>query len=260
VTQQLRIRGAAIFLLAAGAIAAGDLPYAGKWKMNQAKSDFKGTTMTYSQTATGEMEYNADGLSYKFKTDGKEYPAVFGMTATWKQIDPVTFETVDKMNGKVISTDTTKISADGKSMTVESKGTKPNGESFDDTVAFQRVSGGPGMAGKWKTAQVKVGSPGVMEFSAAGSDGLTLTLSDYQATCTAKFDGKDYPATGPQVPPGFTLAIRKTGARSFEMIEKDHGKDLYKVEYTVSADGKTLTEIGGATATNEKIKVVYDRQ
>jgi len=32
------------------------------------------------------------------------------------------------------------------------------------------------------------------------------------------------------------------------------------LSYRLSADGKTLTESGGATATNEKITVVYDRQ
>jgi hypothetical protein len=41
---------------------------------------------------------------------------------------------------------------------------------------------------------------------------------------------------------------------------RDKGKFLYKVMYTVSADGKTLTETGTATATKEKVKVVYDRQ
>ena len=36
--------------------------------------------------------------------------------------------------------------------------------------------------------------------------------------------------------------------------------DCTKIAYTVSADGKTLTETGSATATKENVKVVYDRQ
>jgi hypothetical protein len=44
------------------------------------------------------------------------------------------------------------------------------------------------------------------------------------------------------------------------MRVKNNGKVLYKVAYGVSADGKTLTETGGVTATNEKVKIVYDRQ
>jgi hypothetical protein len=44
------------------------------------------------------------------------------------------------------------------------------------------------------------------------------------------------------------------------MTVKMNGKVLYKTGYAVSGDGKTLTESGGATATSEKIKVVYDHQ
>ena len=44
------------------------------------------------------------------------------------------------------------------------------------------------------------------------------------------------------------------------MTVKQNGKDLFKVVYTVSPDGQTLTESGTATGTDEKIKVVYDRQ
>jgi hypothetical protein len=54
--------------------------------------------------------------------------------------------------------------------------------------------------------------------------------------------------------------MTKSGARGLDLTVKRDGKQLYKVAYTVSADGKTLTETGGSTLTNEKVKVVYDRQ
>jgi hypothetical protein len=62
------------------------------------------------------------------------------------------------------------------------------------------------------------------------------------------------------VPPGFTLAVKKTGPRSFEMSEKQNGKALFTSVFSVSANGKTLTETATTLSTNEKIKVVYDRQ
>lgn len=43
------------------------------------------------------------------------------------------------------------------------------------------------------------------------------------------------------------------------MTVKMNGKVLYRMGYMVSGDGKTLS-VSGATATNEKIKIVYDRQ
>src|SRR5437870_2728486 len=52
-------------------VIASDLPYAGKWKVNLAKSDFGQTTVTYESMSGGEMKVTIDGLSYTFKADGK---------------------------------------------------------------------------------------------------------------------------------------------------------------------------------------------
>ncbi len=56
-------------------------------EFNPAKSDFGESTVTFAQTGSGEMQFTAEGQSYTFKTDGKDYPAIFGTTAAWKQID-----------------------------------------------------------------------------------------------------------------------------------------------------------------------------
>ena len=68
---------APVFAIAAVAVgAATDPPYVGKWKMNPTKSDFGQTTTTYEQLPSGEMQSTGPGSLYKFKLDGKEYPAV----------------------------------------------------------------------------------------------------------------------------------------------------------------------------------------
>jgi len=249
-----------IFLAVTGTLAAVDLPYAGKWKMNTAKSDFGEGTITFAQTASGEIEYTADGQSYTFKLDGKDYPALLGQTAAWKQIDPNTWQTVDKLNGKVLSTDKTTLAADGKTLTINTQGTKPNGGTMDETMVLQRVSGTSGLLGKWKTKTLKSSSPDIMELAAFGDDGLRLAVIDFNLTCEAKFDGKDYPCTGPTLAPGWTMSAKKSGSRAIEIIDKLNGKPTYQVTMTVSADGKTLTETGGAVGVNEKFKAVYDRQ
>jgi hypothetical protein len=239
---------------------AADLPYAGKWKLNVAKSDFGETTVTIAQTASGEMQFTTAGQSYTFRADGKDYPGLFGRTVTWKQIDANTWETVNKQGDMLISTDTTRLSADGKTLTVNSKGPKPAGGTVESTVVYERVSGGPGLAGKWKTKNVQTSAPTVVELVPSGSDGLTINIPDFKITSEMKFDGKDYPATGPGVPPGFTLAIQKTGDRSFDLTEKQNGKPIFKLSFVLSADGKTLTETGGPVGVAEKFKAVYDRQ
>src|SRR5512144_3085558 len=143
-----------LMLAAALVFAAAESPFVGKWKLDTAKSQFAGTTMTVDQLPSGEMRLSAEGQSYTFKTDGKEYPAMFGTTAAWKQIDANSWEATYKLKDKVFSTDTYKLAADGKTLTVDSKGQRPDGTAFANAATFDRVSGGPGLAGKWKTPQV----------------------------------------------------------------------------------------------------------
>jgi hypothetical protein len=247
-------------IAAVTAIAAADLPYAGKWKMNPAKSDFGETTITYEQLPSGEMQATAVGQSYKFKPDGKDYPAIFGSTAAWKSLGANSWETTWKLNGKLLTTDTLTVSADGKTLTVNSKGKKPNGEMLDDTTVMERVSGTTGLAGKWKTKNLKSTAPSVLEITPSGADGIVFKIVDMDLTCNGKFDGKDHPCTGPTLSTGWTSSFANAGPRALDMTIKNNGKTLFKLSYSVSADGKTLTENGTATAANEKTKVVYDRQ
>jgi len=250
-----------VFALAAAvAVAAADPPYVGKWKMNPAKSDFGETTVTYEQLPSGEMQATSAGVSYKFKLDGKEYPATFGSTATWKALGANSWETTYKLNGKVLTTDTLTLSADGKSMTVNSKGKKPNGEMLDDTVVSERVSGSAGLAGKWKTKNMKSAAPSVLEIASTGADSLMYKVVDIDLTCNGTFDGKDHPCSGPTLGPGWTVTFGKSGPGGLDLTVKNNGKVFFNVSFSVSADGKTLTENGTATAVNEKTKVVYDKQ
>lgn len=250
----------ALVLAAAMVVAAAESPFVGKWKVNLQKSQFTGTTMTFEQLPSGEIRATAEGQSYTFKTDGKEYPAIFGSTAAWKQIDANTWESTYRLKGKVLSTDTVKLSADGKTLTVSSKGTKPDGASFETTAEYQRVTGTSGLAGQWKTTKVAMSSPETMEFAPSAGDGVVWSVPAYKLTVDLKFDGKDYPVTGPTVPANFTVAVTSKGPRSFELVEKVAGKVVYRGTYTLSEDGKTLTAVYSPEGTNEKVTVVYDRQ
>jgi hypothetical protein len=247
-------------LAAAATLAAGSLPHTGKWKMNPAKSDFGETTMAVADLGSGEMQFSTEGQSYKFKLDGKDYPGLFGQTAAWKQIDSTTWEETDKLNGKVLSTGTYKLSPDGKSLTARGKMLKPEGGDVEETVVYKRESGGPGLPGKWKTKNYKTSSPALLEMVASDEEGLKLTMVDFKLTCEAKFDGKEHPCTGPTIAQGWTMSAKKTGPRTVEVVNQLNGKPMFEAAMTVSTDGKTLTEHGSATGSAEKYKAVYDRQ
>jgi hypothetical protein len=206
------------------------------------------------------MKATMDGKSYTFKTDGKDNMTPWGMTLAWKAVDAKTWEIAEKTNGKVTCTSKLKLSPDGKVLTLDAKRVKADGGISSDSITFERASGGPGLAGKWKTKNLKTSSPETLSLTQKGSDGLTISLGNEGGVCDAKFDGKDYPARGPVWPSGWTCVIAKNGGRGLDLTWKKDGKDMYKSVLTVSADGKTLTETGSAAAVNEKFTVVYDKQ
>lgn len=236
-----------------------DLPYAGSWRLNLAKSDFGETTVTYAQAGAGEMRFTAMGQSYSFQMDGKDYPSLFGGTSAWKQIDGATWEVVIKQEGKLISTTTTTISSDGKTLTTNEAGPKQTGGTFRRTTVYSRISGGPGLVGSWKTKNPPR-MPRVVELAASGADGLAIRFPDDKEGCEAKFDGQDYPVTGPVAQPAMTLALQKTGQHSFDVTGKQYSKPIFKIAFSVSDDGKTLTQTGRMTGAAEKFAAVYDRQ
>jgi hypothetical protein len=236
---------------------AADLPYAGKWKVNLAKSDFGQTTLTFQSLPGGEWRVTTFGVSYKFKMDGKDYPDGMGGAAAWKSVDANTWELVAKANGKVTVTDTFKLGADGKTLTDAAKQMKADGGAIQSTTVYERASGGSSLAGKWKTKKVS-GESGMIEIIPSGADGLVFKDPDMGMSCDAKLDGKDYPCTGPMLPPGFTVAMKKA-ARSLELTVKKDGKPFFKGTYTVAADGKSMTEIGTLASGGDKFKIVFDR-
>jgi hypothetical protein len=236
---------------------AAELPYVGKWKMNLAKSDFGQTTVTIENLPGGEWQTTAFGVTYKFKMDGKDYPDSMGGTAAWKSVDAKTWELVAKTNGKVTETDTFKLGTDGKTLTDNARQMKADGGSIESTTIYERASGGPSLAGKWKTKKVTGGS-GMVEMIASGADGLVFKDPDMGMSCDAKLDGKDYPCTGPMLPPGFTVAMKNAG-RSLDLTVKKDGKPFFKATYTVAADGKSMTETAAPTSGGDKLKIVFDR-
>jgi hypothetical protein len=257
----IRIATLCLLVLVSGVgLTAAENPFAGTWKLNPAKSKFTGDTMKFAQTPSGRVRFSASGLSYTFKTDGKEYPGPVGDLVSWKQVDDHTWQTTYKLKGTLISTDTSTLSSDGKTMTVISRGTRPNGQSFEDTTLYERISGNAGLLGKWKDKEVKISAPFTLHIASAGVDGLAFTFVDFKATCKARFDEKDHPVTGPTVPPGLSLTLKRTGPRSLELLSKQHGKPLFKNIYTLSDDGHTLTAAGRPVAVDEPYTFVYERE
>jgi hypothetical protein len=99
------------------------------------------------------------------------------------------------------------------------------------------------------------------ELTPNGQDGLTIRLLPVDFVCNAKFDGKDYPLTVANTPPGeMTYALRQTGPRSFDVVQKRNGTTLETISYAVADDGATMTTVSRPADGRPPIRLVYDRQ
>ena len=203
------------------------------------------------------MHYDVEGFAYNFNLDGKEYPLPDGGTTSWTALDAKTWQVTNRRNRRISAT--YRLVLDGDTMVFESKRSKADGGTFGDTSRATRVSGGPGFVGRWKISAVTNVTATTIQIAPNGADGITLTFSDSGALCKAKFDGKDYPLTGPFVGKGETYLVKKTGLRSFEIVEKLNGKALYTDSVVVSEDGKTLSFDSSATESHDPARLVYER-
>jgi hypothetical protein len=72
-------------------------------------------------------------------------------------------------------------------------------------------------------------------------------------TKSVKFDGKDYPGQGPNLPAGYATSGRRVSDRAVELTDKINGKLLDTQQVEVSPDGNALvitTHIPGVAKPN----------
>jgi hypothetical protein len=148
--------GIAALIVASAARAQPAEPIVGIWKLDLAKSTYKPGPAPKSSILTIEPAgkglrvaidaVNADGspLKWGFTTlrDGKEEARVTGnsmfdvMTSTRESATAGT--NVYKKAGKVVMTTKAAISADGKTMTLTSTGTDPNGQAIHNVATYTK--------------------------------------------------------------------------------------------------------------------------
>jgi hypothetical protein len=126
----------------------------GTWKLNEAKSKFapgasKNNTVVYE--AAGEnVKVTVDGTDrdgkathneWTGKFDGKDYPVTGDPTSdarSYKKVDASTLELTVKKDGKVTASGRIVVAADGKSRTVTTSGTDPEGKKIKNTAVYDK--------------------------------------------------------------------------------------------------------------------------
>ena len=126
----------------------------GTWKLNVAKSKFSGTapksgTRVYTESADGttldQKLVGADGKEMSMHVtlthDGKDRPITGNPDAdsgTGKAINARTSNFELTKGGKAVGSVHRVVSADGKTLTVNNKGTHTDGKTYDDTLVFDK--------------------------------------------------------------------------------------------------------------------------
>ena len=239
------------------AAAIAENPFAGTWKVDYSKSHVTGQTISFASEAGGAVLYTNSNGNYTFKPDGTDSKNTFGLTVQWKQIDDHTWKEFRK-EGSMAVTDTWTLSSDGNTLTVTASGTRPSGQQINETETFTRLAPGKGFFGKWTSTKYEDNSPTTAQIDANGDNGIIWHIPEIKASLALTFDGKEATPNGPSIPDGLTLSATKIGPRSFELTEKVKGKVVFRGQYTVSADGSTMTEVGGAPGA-APVRVVFHK-
>ncbi len=244
---------------AGSALAAGS-PFDGTWKLNVEKSKFTGSTMTYTKTADGYKYSNGATVSYTFNTDGKDYPTIADRTTAWTPAGDGVWDTVSKANGKVLAKTHRALSADGKQLTVTTTVYHADGTTEDETDVFNRVSGGPGLAGEWRDVKTGGGAGG-MTISTPAAGKFMIDDPMDKETVTGSTDGSPAKIDSPTAPPGLMVSYKAAGPSKWETTTSIGDKVYAKGVMTVSADGKTLSQTSWVPGKeSEKSVSVYDKQ
>ena len=129
-------------------------PNMGTWKLNEAKSKFtpgaqKNRTVVY-EAAGDNVKVTVDGVDSKGtplhsewtgKIDGKDYAVTGNPNAdmrSYKRVNDQTLTFTEKKAGKVTTTGRVVVAADGKSRTVTTTGTDPQGRKFNTTAVYDK--------------------------------------------------------------------------------------------------------------------------
>jgi hypothetical protein len=220
-------------------------PFDGTWKTDISKTQYQGKPATYL-LQNGTYQDSSSVPKINIKADGTDQ-AVQGSktydTMAVKVVDDKTVEFTEKKAGKVVFTSKDIVSADGKTMTYEF-----TAETSKQPVTVKgtniRVAAGPAgshaISGSWRMQKVLSESESALMVTfKSTTDGLMVSFPT-GGSYDAKFDGKDYPFKGS--PNISTVSLTKVNDRSFDETRKGDGKIVYVYHWTVSADGKTMTE------------------
>ena len=247
--------------LATGALGAANDPFVGDWKLNPSKSKLTDQMKVESLGANKyAFDFDGDGSAETIVTDGTDQSGLFGTTLSVTVEGPDAWKVVRKENGRMVITANWKLSKDGNTLRDNFTSINPNGSTQNLNYVYKRLGAGLGFAGTWLSTSETVNSVVVLEVRPFETDGLSFIDHFEETTKNVRFDGKDYPTLGPNVPPGFAFSVRRVNEHTLEMTDKFNGKIRDTQQIKLSSDHKSLTMTVHMVGRSEPNILVFERQ
>jgi hypothetical protein len=224
-----------LFALQPSAMAQAN-PWNGSWKAEPSSYKYSGPTYSMAVDADGFTMTRGGKAQPKIVCDGKPQKTDDTMTACVKTATGYLL-TITK-DGKTTRKVTVSVAADGKTRTSKSQVFPPGGPEFTMTTVSTRVSGGPGPAGEWKEIKNESSDDkGVLTIAVKG-DMVDFKETDAPKPTAGKLDG-----TPTKFPLGGTMSIKLDDPHTLKVTySDDKGEARRNNTFTLSADGKTITE------------------
>jgi len=200
-------------------------------------------------------------LKFNFAPDGKPYP-MFDKdhTITATMPDSHTLKSVNMVKGKVTSTSIDTLSADGKTISDVTTGTREDGSSYTSTETDTRTGPGEGFFGTWTSTKVDSSSD-TPETITTTSTTISFSRAAGKSSLTAKLDGTPATPVSPEMTAGVTVSYKKVSATRLDFSVMLKGKLITKGYDELAADGKSYTEVSWLVGSeSEKTTSVYDKQ
>jgi len=213
-------------------------PFVGDWKLNPARSKLS-DQMKVNCVESNKCIFNLGPVPETIILDGTDQPGEFGTTLA------VAVEALDrwkvsrKKDGRLLITATWSLSSDGNTLTDDFTSIRSDGTTNNIKYTYKRSAPGSGFPATWIGTPQAMTSSAVLQIHPYEDDGLTFSDSRGQDTNNIKFDGKDYPHTGPNALSGYVSSAHRT-ADSIELTDKIGGTLLRTRRLELSPDQKTL--------------------
>jgi hypothetical protein len=260
-----------------GASAQAEL--AGTWKLNPEKSRLPSEWLRFAPADNGAIRYTEGATTYTFKTDGTPVPRSFHtyikLDLRYTKDSESHYTERQFLQGKVISTATYEISPDNRTLTLDMVINGKDGSTTHAwTRSYERMGTGQGLLGDWRSDavdgyRITNNGDGSITFEyIVWKDPAKPDLTVWWQVLL-RADGSYAAPTGPNAMARVTMAMVPTKDGSYQMLKQIDGKPAGQSLFTLSFDGKSMTESTGVGKTmNESLRAddpdaevaFYDKQ